>query len=213
MNYNTVEFFTSFGRPDQLPPSDRPEIVFAGRSNVGKSSLINKLFNRKALARVSATPGKTVTINFYKGGEMYFSDLPGYGYARASGSERVRWSDLIEGYLTSDRDIRLVFSLMDIRHQPTQDDRTMIDFLIDSGLPFVVVLTKADKLTKNQLAKQLAEYDLPCGDQITMIPFSAVTGMGIPELREIIDQIAADFAAEEPEPEELEPEDEGEENQ
>lgn len=197
MNYNKVEFFTSFGRPDQLPPCDRPEIVFAGRSNVGKSSLINKIFNRKSLARVSATPGKTATINFFSGGEMYFVDLPGYGYAKVSGSEKQRWSELMESYLNDEsRDIRLVFALMDIRHQPTQDDKTMVDFLIDSELPFVVILTKADKLSRPQLAKRLEEIDLPCVEQITMIPFSTVTGMGVKEVQDIIDQIEADHQLE-----------------
>lgn len=193
MNYNTVEFLTSFGRPDQLPPSDRGEIVFAGRSNVGKSSLINKLFNRKSLARVSSTPGKTVTINFFTGGDIYFVDLPGYGYARVSGGEKERWAELMEHYLSdADRDIRIVFCLIDIRHAPTEDDIMMIDFLIDSELPFVVVLTKADKLSRPQLAKRLAEIELPCVEQITMIPFSAVNGMGVAEIRAIIDQIEAD---------------------
>lgn len=198
MNYNTVEFYTSFGRPDQLLPSQKPEIVFAGRSNVGKSSLINKLFNRKSLARVSATPGKTATINFFDGGSLYFVDLPGYGYARVSGDEKLRWSELMESYLhDTERDIRLVFSLIDIRHPPTEDDRMMIDFLIDSEVPFVVVLTKADKLSKAQLQKRLAELELPCADQITSVPFSAVTGMGVPEIREIVDAIEADWLEEE----------------
>ncbi|MEG1687378.1 MAG: ribosome biogenesis GTP-binding protein YihA/YsxC [Angelakisella sp.] len=192
MNYHLVEFFTSFGMLEQLPPSDRPEIVFAGRSNVGKSSLINKLFYRKSLARVSGTPGKTATINFFSGGGMYFVDLPGYGYAKVSGSEKLRWAELIEGYLSGDRDIRLVFSLIDIRHQPTEDDRIMINYLIDSELPFVVVLTKADKLTPKQLEQQLAALDLPCADQMTLVPFSAVTGMGAEQLRSIIDSIEAD---------------------
>lgn len=192
MNYNNVSFYTSFGRLDQLPPCIKPEIVFAGRSNVGKSSLINKIFNRKSLARVSAKPGKTSTINFFDGGSLYFADLPGYGYARVSGSEKQRWSTLIEGYLNSDRDIRLVFSLMDMRHPPTVDDRMMVDFLIDSGLPFVVVLTKADKLSVRQQEERLAALDLPCADQITVIPFSTVTGTGVDELRAIIDEIEAD---------------------
>ena len=196
MNYNKVEFFTSFGRLDQLPPSNCPEIVFAGRSNVGKSSLINKLFNRKSLARVSATPGKTATINFFSGGGMYFADLPGYGYARVSGSEKQKWGQLIEGYLNSDRDIRLVLSLMDMRHPPTADDRMMIDFLIDSELPFIVVLTKADKLSKAQQQQRLAELDLPCVEQITVVPFSSVTGAGVAEIREIIDSIEADWLEE-----------------
>lgn len=194
MNFQQVRFETSFGRLDQLPPSQMPELVFAGRSNVGKSSLINKLFSQKSLARVSATPGKTATINFFRGGQMRFVDLPGYGYARVSRQEKLRWASLIEGYFAQDRDIRLVFSLVDMRHPPTNDDLMMIEFLIESELPFVVVLTKADKLSAAQQRKRLEELEqeLPYGDQITVIPFSAVTGLGVEALREIINEIEAD---------------------
>ncbi len=195
MNYHLVKFVTSFGRLDQIPASDRPEIVFAGRSNVGKSSLINKIFNQKALARVSATPGKTATINFFAGGEIHFADLPGYGYAKVSHSEKKRWAALIEGYLNDDRDIRLVFSLVDIRHKPSKDDIVMLDFLIDNGIPFVVVLTKADKLSKTQLEKRISELqtEIPCGDQITIIPSSAQTGLGIDDIHSIIEDIEAEY--------------------
>ncbi|WP_071434718.1 ribosome biogenesis GTP-binding protein YihA/YsxC [Angelakisella massiliensis] len=194
MNFQQVRFETSFGRLDQLPPSQMPELVFAGRSNVGKSSLINKLFSQKSLARVSATPGKTATINFFRGGQMRFVDLPGYGYAKVSRQEKLRWASLIEGYFAQDRDIRLVFSLVDMRHPPTNDDLMMIEFLIESELPFVVVLTKADKLSAAQQRKRLEELEqeLPYGDQITVIPFSAVTGLGVEALREIINEIEAD---------------------
>ena len=194
MNFQQVRFVTSFGRLDQLPPSQMPELVFAGRSNVGKSSLINKLFSQKSLARVSATPGKTATINFFRGGQMRFVDLPGYGYAKVSRQEKLRWASLIEGYFAQDRDIRLVFSLVDMRHPPTNDDLMMIEFLIESELPFVVVLTKADKLSAAQQRKRLEELEqeLPYGDQITVIPFSAVTGLGVEALREIINEIEAD---------------------
>ncbi len=194
MNFQQVRFETSFGRLDQLPPSQMPELVFAGRSNVGKSSLINKLFSQKSLARVSATPGKTATINFFRGGQMRFVDLPGYGYAKVSRQEKLRWASLIEGYFAQDRDIRLVFSLVDMRHPPTKDDLMMIEFLIESELPFVVVLTKADKLSAAQQRKRLEELEqeLPYGDQITVIPFSAVTGLGVEALREIINEIEAD---------------------
>ena len=152
MNFHLVKYEMSCGLANQLPQSTLPEVVFAGRSNVGKSSLINKIFNQKQLARVSATPGKTATINFFRCGDVArFADLPGYGYAKVSDSERRRWSGLIEGYFHQDRDIRLVLSLLDIRHAPSADDLTMLDFLIDSELPFAVVLTKTDKLTNNQL--------------------------------------------------------------
>lgn len=148
MNYNNAEFYTSYGSFKQIPKSERTEIAFSGRSNVGKSSLINKIFNRKSLARVSAVPGKTATINFYSLENLYFVDLPGYGYAKVTKSDKERWAGLIEGYLHDDRELALVFQLIDFRHPPTSDDVMMVNFLIDSGIPFVVILTKADKLSK-----------------------------------------------------------------
>ena len=161
MNFHLVKFEMSCGLANQLPQSTLPEVVFAGRSNVGKSSLINKIFNQKQLARVSATPGKTATIN------------------------------LIEGYFHQDRDIRLVLSLLDIRHAPSADDLTMLDFLIDSELPFAVVLTKTDKLTNNQLRARLEEIrtEIPCGDQVTLFPVSSMNGRGIEELRQTIESV------------------------
>lgn len=194
MNYHQVEFEAAFGTTRQLPPSQMPELVFAGRSNVGKSSLINKLFGQKSLARVSSTPGKTATINFYRAGKLRFADLPGYGYAKVSRGEKRRWADLIEGYFAQDRDIALVFSLMDFRHPPTGDDRMMLDFLIEGGFPFVVVLTKADKLNKTQREERLCalQSELPYADQITVIPFSAVTGEGVEAIRAIVAEIEND---------------------
>lgn len=191
MNFNNAKFLTSYGKFSQLPKSDRTEIAFAGRSNVGKSSLINKIFNRKSLARVSATPGKTATINFFELENIYIVDLPGYGYAKVSKSEKQRWSGLIEGYLQSDRQLDLVFQLVDFRHPPTADDILMINFLIDSEIPFVVVLTKADKLKKTQRQNRLESLktELPCADQITVIPFSAETGEGVEDIRKIIEEI------------------------
>lgn len=191
MNYQNVIFEQSFGVSAQLPPSMLPEIAFAGRSNVGKSSMLNKLFNRKQLARVSAVPGKTATINFFCADGLRFADLPGYGYAKVSKSEKQRWSELIEGYFAQDRDLRLVFQLIDMRHPPTRDDLTMVNFLIDGGFPFVVILTKADKLSKTQrLARMEAIItELPCADQITMIPFSAQTGEGVEQVKAIIAEI------------------------
>lgn len=192
MNFNKAKFLTSYGKFSQIPKSDRPEIAFAGRSNVGKSSLINKIFNRKSLARVSATPGKTVTINFYSLENIHIVDLPGYGYAKVAKTEKQRWAGLIEGYLQADRELDLVFQLVDFRHPPTKDDILMINFLIDSEIPFVVVLTKADKLKKTQREERLEalKIELPCGDRITVIPFSAETGEGVEEIRKIIEEVA-----------------------
>ncbi len=192
MNFNKAEFLTSYGKFSQIPKSDRPEIAFAGRSNVGKSSLINKIFNRKSLARVSATPGKTVTINFYSLENIHIVDLPGYGYAKVAKTEKQRWAGLIEGYLQADRELDLVFQLVDFRHPPTKDDILMINFLIDSEIPFVVVLTKSDKLKKTQRKERLEalKSELPCGDRITVIPFSAETGEGAEEIRKIIEEVA-----------------------
>ena len=192
MNYHNVQFEASYGTSSQLPPSDLPEIAFAGRSNVGKSSMINKLFNRKGLARVSAVPGKTATINFFHADGIRFADLPGYGYAKVSKGEKRRWAELIEGYFAQDRDLRVVFQLIDMRHPPTADDLTMIDFLIDRELPFVAVLTKADKLKKTERLereKRLAE-ELRDFENIVAIPFSAVNGEGVEQLRGILEDIA-----------------------
>lgn len=194
MNYNKAEFCASYGKFSQIPPPERIEIAFAGRSNVGKSTLINKLFNRKNLARVSAVPGKTATINFYGIENIYFVDLPGYGYAKVSKADKQRWIGLIEGYLASDRDLRLVFMLIDMRHPPTADDLHMINYLIDNELPFVIALTKADKLNKTERAKRMEAFktEIPYFDEIHVIPFSSQTFEGVEELREIIDDIASD---------------------
>ena len=192
MNFNKAEFLTSYGLSSQLPPSDKPEIAFAGRSNVGKSSMINKLFNRKALARVSAVPGKTATINFYGvDNTANFVDLPGYGYAKVAKSEKERWSQLIEKYFNDDRNLALVVSLIDMRHPPTKLDIDMVNYLIERELPFIVVLTKADKLNKTQTAERLANLvkEIPYGDEITMIPFSSQTGAGAEEIRNIIREV------------------------
>lgn len=194
MNFNKAEFFRAYGEFSQLPKSDRIEIAFAGRSNVGKSSLINKVFNRKNLARVSAVPGKTATINFYSLENIYLVDLPGYGYAKVAKSDKVRWSGLIEGYLHDDRDLRLVFQLIDMRHPPTNDDIHMINFLIDSEMPFAIVFTKADKLSKREREERMAGFaaEIPYFDDIEKVEFSAQTGEGAEKLRQIIEEIADD---------------------
>jgi GTP-binding protein len=206
MNYHNVVFETSFGKASQLTQSDLVEIAFAGRSNVGKSSLINKIFNRRALARVSAVPGKTATINFFRLENVRFADLPGYGYAKVSRGEKERWGDLIETYFNSERRIGLVFQLIDMRHPPTKDDLMMVDFLIENEFPFVVVLTKKDKLSKKQQEERLRalQSELPCADQIHMIPFSAMNGDGVEELRAIIDEISQEDLQEQAQEEEEE---------
>ena len=180
----------------QLPACTTPEVAFAGRSNVGKSSLLNKLLNRKSLARVSAKPGKTITINFYALDGVRLTDLPGYGYAKVAQSEKKRWAEMMEGYFGSRRTIRLVVQLIDMRHPPTKDDLMMVDFLIQNEFPFVIVLTKKDMLSKKQQEERMAALmqEIPFADQIHMIPFSAVKGDGVEQLRAIIDEIAQDDA-------------------
>lgn len=194
LNYNKAEYVASYGKYSQIPPSERVEIAFAGHSNVGKSTLINKLFNRKNLARVSSVPGKTATINFYGLENIYFVDLPGYGYAKVAKSEKERWSGLIDGYLSSERDIRLVFMLVDMRHAPTKDDLKMIDYLIDTEMPFVLVLTKADKLKKTERQKRMEAFktEIPCFEDMHVIPFSSMTFEGVEELREIVEEVTQD---------------------
>ena len=194
LNYNKAEFVAAYGKFSQIPAPERMEIAFAGHSNVGKSTLINKLFNRKNLARVSSVPGKTATINFYGLENIYFVDLPGYGYAKVAKSEKERWSGLIEGYLSSDRDIRLVFMLVDMRHAPTKDDVDMINYLIDTATPFVIVLTKADKLKKSEREKRMEAFrdEIPCFDDIHCVPFSSMTFEGVNELRQIVEDVTED---------------------
>lgn len=194
MNYHNASFLASYGLSKQLPPSKQMEVAFAGRSNVGKSSLINKLLGRKALARVSAVPGKTATINFYDlDGRIHLVDLPGYGYAKVAKSEKWRWAELIEGYLNDEgRDLALVVLLVDMRHPATRLDVDMVNYLIETEKPFLVVLTKADKLNKTEREKRLAAIadELPCGDELTVLPFSSETGEGVEALRGILEELS-----------------------
>ena len=193
MNYNKVEFEAAFGTLKQIPQSDLPEIVFAGRSNVGKSSMLNRIFNRKNLARVSSMPGKTITINFFKvENDVRIVDLPGYGYAKVAKGEKRRWAEMMEGYFQSPRNIKLVVQLVDMRHKPSEDDYVMMRFLQDAGLPFIVAATKSDKLNKTQynerknaLREELAEF----GEDITILPFSSEKGEGAEELKKIIESV------------------------
>ena len=184
ININNVSLKISAGTPRQFPSDQRAQIVFSGRSNVGKSSLINSLLNRKSLARVSATPGKTITVNFYDiDGQLYLVDLPGYGFARRSPEEKKVWFALTDGYFVKNPNIdrlKAVNQLIDIRVGPTDDDIIMINYLIEARVPFFVTATKCDKLSPTALAKTLAEWENTVfrGTGITVIPFSSVTGAG-----------------------------------
>lgn len=190
MNLNNVELLISAVKQAQYPASDLPEIAFAGRSNVGKSSLINKLLNRKSLARVSAKPGKTATINFYNIDKtMNIVDLPGYGFARVSPQEKKIWGIMIDEYLTSRENLMQVVLLVDSRHKPTADDRVMMNFIRNVCDRAVVVATKFDKLKKSEQESNIMtiirELELS-GDDI-IIPFSTVTGVGRDEFWDYVD--------------------------
>lgn len=190
MNWNKVDFEAAFGTLEQLFQSDLPEICFSGRSNVGKSSLINKILNRKSIARVSSTPGKTVTINFYKLDELRLVDLPGYGYAKVADSERERWAELMEGYFRTNRNIRLCLQLIDMRHPATDFDISMLEFLAHFEIPYAVVLTKCDKLNKSEFNKRLSSLKEELGDlgsNVKIIPFSALKGTGADDVRKAIE--------------------------
>lgn len=190
MRYDNAFFETSFGTVEQLVPSTLPEVAFSGRSNVGKSSLLNKLLGRKSLARVSSTPGKTVTINMFKLDDCRFVDLPGYGYAKVSNSEKMRWATLMEAYFRSGRNLKLVVQLIDMRHAPTAQDIEMIEFMKANDIPFIVALTKSDKLNKTERMNQLMSICevLTKYGNISAIPFSATKGEGADELRRLIEK-------------------------
>ena len=190
MNLNNVELLISAVKQSQYPASDVPEIAFAGRSNVGKSSLINKLLNRKSLARVSAKPGKTATINFYNIDKtMNIVDLPGYGFARVSPQEKKKWGIMIDEYLTSRENLMQVILLVDSRHKPTADDKVMMNFIRNVCNRAVVVATKFDKLKKSEqetnIMTIIRELQLS-GDDI-IIPFSTVSGIGRDEFWDYVD--------------------------
>ncbi len=190
MNYNNAQFEKAFAKFEQLEQSDLPEICFCGRSNVGKSSLINKVLGRKSIARVSSKPGKTITINFYKVDSVRLVDLPGYGYAKVNFAEKERWSELMEGYFKSERNIKMVFQLIDMRHPATEFDLWMLDFLSQMGYPYTVVLTKSDKLNKTETANRLSLINEELGDfaeNVKIIPFSVQNNTDALKLREIIE--------------------------
>ncbi len=182
MRVHNVEMIMSAVRPEQYPTEGYPEFALAGRSNVGKSSFINKMISRKALARTSSKPGKTQTLNFYKIEEqLFFVDVPGYGYAKVSKSERDIWGNMIEQYLTDREVLRAVIQIVDIRHAPTKDDRIMYDFLVHYDIPAIVIATKADKVPKGKLARQekIVRETLDMRTEDPVIMFSAEKGTGM----------------------------------
>ena len=190
MNFHKAKYVASYGTIEQLPESKRCEIAFAGRSNVGKSSLMNALMYRKNLAKVSSKPGKTATINFFDVDGIDFVDLPGYGFAKVSASELDRWADLIEGYFNDERDLRLAVCLVDIRHDPSELDHSMIDFVKQTELPFAVVLTKADKLSKQKSISQKSKIvkQLNVSQDVPILLTSTEKNQGIEELRRLIEE-------------------------
>lgn len=185
-----VTLETVCGITSKLPVNSKPEIAFAGKSNVGKSSLINALMNRKSLARISATPGKTQTINFYNiNQEMYLVDLPGYGYAKVSEKEKEAWGRMIERYLHQSDMLKAVFLLIDIRHAPSKNDKMMYDWILHQGYEPVIIATKLDKIKKSQVAKQLKilREGLGMAGGATVIPFSSKTKQGREEIWDFVE--------------------------
>ena len=199
MKIKTSELSVVCGPTSKLPELTSPEIAFAGRSNVGKSSLINSLLNRKNLARTSSNPGKTVTINFYEVNEVfYLVDLPGYGYAKASLEARAKWGKMIEKYLRTREQLRAVILLIDIRHAPTKDDVMMFEWITSNGLEPIIAATKLDKIKRSQKDKQIKliketlgikSYKERTGKDIKIVPFSSVTKTGREELLDIIEDL------------------------
>jgi GTP-binding protein len=192
MVIKNVGLETVCGITSRLPENILPEAAFAGKSNVGKSSLINALMNRKSLARTSAQPGKTQTINFYNiNNEMYFVDLPGYGYANANEEIKAQWGKMIERYLHTSKQLRLVFLLIDIRHAPSANDCLMYDWIKNQGYQPVIIATKLDKINRSQIQKQvkLIRTTLNAGQDTVIIPFSAQKKQGREEIYELLDAV------------------------
>lgn len=191
MKIRDAEFVTSVGRPDQIPDARLPEIAFSGRSNVGKSSLLNRLLNRKRLAKTSQTPGKTRTLNYFQvNGDFYLVDLPGYGYARRSYGERRKWATLVNAYLEDRPPLRGIVQLVDARHAPTADDLEMVEWLVRSRKPFLVVATKTDLVSGSRLKPQLDQASelLRGSGSDEVLAFSAKTGRGRREIWSWIDE-------------------------
>lgn len=202
LNLHKAEFIRSAVKPSDFPSDGLPQIVFAGKSNVGKSSTINKILNRRNFARVGGQPGKTIHINFFSiDQQVYFVDLPGYGYAKVSKAERDRWGRLLETYFASDK-ITLGFQIVDIRHKPTTDDKVMADWFLSTGKPFVVIANKWDKIKKSELEPNVAciRQTLLLPEEVPVIPFSAEKGSGREDVLALIEAHAAAFAAEDTTP-------------
>ena len=192
MVIKNVSLETVCGITSKLPKTTHPEVAFAGKSNVGKSSLINALMNRKALARTSAQPGKTQTINYYNVNDgIYFVDLPGYGYAKANEEIKAKWGKMIEDYLHQSKQLRKVFLLIDIRHAPGENDRIMYEWILKNGYEPIIIATKLDKINRSQVQKQLKliRTTLQVREGTILIPFSAETKQGREEIYEILDQV------------------------
>ena len=190
MVIRSINLETVCGITSKLPENTLPEIAFAGKSNVGKSSLINALINRKSYARTSATPGKTQTINFYNiNEELYLVDLPGYGYAKVSEQEKIRWGKLIERYLHESKQLKVVFLLIDIRHEPSANDKMMYEWIVAQGYRPVIIATKLDKIKRSQKDKQirLVKQGLNVLPGTKVIPFSAETKQGRDEIWELVE--------------------------
>ncbi len=187
-----VSLETVCGITSKLPASPYPEVAFAGKSNVGKSSLINALMNRKSLARTSSQPGKTQTINFYNiNHELYFVDLPGYGYAKANQEVKAKWGKMVENYLHRSKQLRAVFLLIDIRHAPSENDKIMYDWIVAHGYSPIIIATKLDKINRSQVAKQvkLIKDTLLTKPETVVIPFSALSKQGREEVYEVLDRL------------------------
>ncbi len=189
MIIKNAELETVCGITSKLPVNDLPEVAFAGKSNVGKSSLINGLLNRKALARTSSQPGKTQTINFYNvNQELYFVDLPGYGYAKVSQEEKKKWGVMIENYLNTSQQLRAVMLLIDIRHEPSKNDIEMYQWIVSNGFNPIIIATKLDKIKRSQVAKNIKIIKQTLGVQpgTMVLPFSATSKQGRDEILDVI---------------------------
>lgn len=189
-----VDLETVCGITSKLPDNGLPEVAFAGRSNVGKSSLINALMNRKNLARTSSQPGKTQTINYYNiNGELYFVDLPGYGYTKVGVDVRAKWGKMVENYLHKSKQLKKVFLLIDIRHAPMESDKTMYSWIVESGYQPIIIATKLDKIKRSQVQSQIKQIrtSLNAGAETIIIPFSALTKQGKEEIYGVLDEVLA----------------------
>ena len=194
MVIKNVNLETVCGITSKLPDNELPEVAFAGKSNVGKSSLINALMNRKAYARISAKPGKTQTINFYNINEaVYLVDLPGYGYAKVSEQEKIQWGQLIERYLHGSKQLKAVFLLIDIRHDPSANDKMMYDWIVAQGYNPIIIATKLDKIKRSQIQKQVKaiKEGLKLQPGTVVIPFSAETKQGREEIWELAEEVCS----------------------